>query len=244
MTKNIELMGMIETKDDLYKILKESFEFSDFDFRSLSKDRFEEILLKWSDAMFVPLLYGESYLKKSEGCPFSETVSKVLIEKISNIWMGLQRSWKNEDMNAKKTLEERAGKCVGITNLFIALSRNSGIPSRRVNGGYFKGSFNEGQHAWAVSYFYPFGWIEIDPTNNEFTDFNYDSHLYQFSYLVSHPPLSLVIERKEDVQKEEIEEILDLLKVDEGTIRKVFKDRSCLRRKKEAYKFFKSLKNE
>jgi len=69
-------------------------------------------------------------------------------------------------------LETRQGVCDELTNLFIALNRALGIPSKFVSGISYTNSdlFEErwGPHGWAEVYFPDYGWIPYDVTYGEF----------------------------------------------------------------------------
>lgn len=145
---------------DLYKILRNAFNLKD------------ELLRKVADSVYLP----DSFLKEAP----REEVAKALMLQAGN-WRFFQLLWLKEDeVSAKKTLEEKAGKCVGIANLAVALSRNLGIPSTTLSG-YYGDSYGKfgGNHKWARSYFHPYGWIEFDPTVGELADFSYDTHAYE-----------------------------------------------------------------
>jgi transglutaminase-like putative cysteine protease len=62
----------------------------------------------------------------------------------------------------------RRGVCQDLTHVFIAASRNLGIPARYV-GGYFHRvdgvSEQEAGHAWAEAYLPSLGWVGFDPAN-------------------------------------------------------------------------------
>lgn len=61
----------------------------------------------------------------------------------------------------------RKGVCDEFSTLFIAIMRSIGIPARAVSGFAFVDG-NWIPHAWAEIYIEPYGWIEVDPTFNEF----------------------------------------------------------------------------
>lgn len=68
-------------------------------------------------------------------------------------------------------LQNRVGVCDELSTLFVALARAKGIPARIVVGQVFR----DGQwipHAWAEVYIPKYGWIETDPTWNEFLNLN------------------------------------------------------------------------
>jgi len=68
-------------------------------------------------------------------------------------------------------LKNRVGVCDELSNLFIALARASGIPARVIVGSVFKDN-QWIPHAWAEVYIPRYGWIEVDPTWNEFLNLN------------------------------------------------------------------------
>jgi transglutaminase-like putative cysteine protease len=61
--------------------------------------------------------------------------------------------------DAIETLRLRKGTCSEYTNVFIAVMRNLGVPTRFVTGIIYKGSY----HAWAEFYLKDVGWIPVDP---------------------------------------------------------------------------------
>ncbi len=66
---------------------------------------------------------------------------------------------------AEKTFCSRKGVCDEFTNLFIAMSRSVGIPTRYVEGLVYSGE-EWNFHAWAEVYV-DGEWVSIDPTYNE-----------------------------------------------------------------------------
>jgi len=79
-------------------------------------------------------------------------------------------------------LEQRRGVCQDFSHLMIACLRSLGLAARYVSG-YVRGLPRRGQgelgtatgagpsadaasHAWVAVYCPPFGWVELDPTNN------------------------------------------------------------------------------
>lgn len=72
--------------------------------------------------------------------------------------------------SAKRTLSERSGKCSSMANLFTALNRAAGFPCR-VIGGILDNGVVRGKHAWSSTHMLPLGWVESDPTNFDFNQF-------------------------------------------------------------------------
>lgn len=63
-------------------------------------------------------------------------------------------------------LDRRKGTCSEYTNLFIALMRHKGIPTRMAVGYvYMPQNDVEGSHAWAECYLKDYGWFTVDPQN-------------------------------------------------------------------------------
>ena len=74
---------------------------------------------------------------------------------------------KSKTLSVGSILEKRKGTCSEYTNLFIALMRNIGIPTRFVAGYIYlpENNFRSG-HAWAECYVNGYGWLPVDPQNN------------------------------------------------------------------------------
>jgi transglutaminase-like putative cysteine protease len=76
------------------------------------------------------------------------------------------------DSPISDALEARRGVCQDFAHIFIALSRQFGVPARYVSGYLFRDSASadrstEGAtHAWAEVFLPGFGWVGLDPTNN------------------------------------------------------------------------------
>lgn len=63
-------------------------------------------------------------------------------------------------------LNGEKGTCSEYTNLFLALTRKLGIPSRMAVGYIYMPENNfEGSHAWAECYISNYGWLAVDPQN-------------------------------------------------------------------------------
>ncbi|MCX8202361.1 MAG: transglutaminase-like domain-containing protein [Candidatus Micrarchaeota archaeon] len=68
-------------------------------------------------------------------------------------------------------LQKRTGVCDEFSNLFAAIARDRGYPTRLIIGYvYVDGKWIP--HAWTESYVKGYGWIEIDPTHNQFMNLN------------------------------------------------------------------------
>jgi hypothetical protein len=81
--------------------------------------------------------------------------------------------------NASQVIRDRMGKCVGMSNLFVALCRSAGIPAMTISG-YAKYPDSEGGHQWAALYLAPYGWIETDPTSGRHLgDFKRKEHCFE-----------------------------------------------------------------
>jgi len=94
---------------------------------------------------------------------------------------------------SEEVLDTREGKCLDKANLYLALTRTAGIPSRLVSGflifEYVSPPFIEvagitpdGRyivgHAWTEVYLPPDGWVFADPTGNYFQTFIYEDKIY------------------------------------------------------------------
>ncbi len=132
-----------------------------------------------------------------------------------NAWGLFQLFWlEKNSTSASATIEGREGKCVGISNTYLALARALGIPSRQLCGYATNGIFGW-NHAWASSYLHPYGWVEVDPTFREFEDFGYDTHMYEFSHDVETLPNFAMIENGSRTSRE-VERAVQLLSEDKA----------------------------
>lgn len=114
---------------------------------------------------------------------------------MQNIEYNLSTLAAEADMPSSWVLEEEQGVCAEMTNLFISLLREQGIPARFVTGVAYTESelfdYNWGPHGWAEVYIPNNGWIPIDPTYGQigFVDASHiavykgvDSSIYPTSY--------------------------------------------------------------
>lgn len=66
----------------------------------------------------------------------------------------------------EEILRREKGTCSEYTNLFLALARKAGIPSRMAIGYiYIPAQGFQGSHAWAECYLPGYGWLGVDPQN-------------------------------------------------------------------------------
>lgn len=68
----------------------------------------------------------------------------------------------SKTQSALKTLERRKGTCSEYINLFIAIMRNLGIPTRFITGVIVEKE-RTNYHAWAECYLEDVGWIGVCP---------------------------------------------------------------------------------
>ena len=74
-----------------------------------------------------------------------------------------------------EVLEHRRGVCQDFAHLFIGCARSVGLAARYVSGyletdpppGRTKLQGADASHAWCAVYLPPYGWIDIDPTNDQ-----------------------------------------------------------------------------
>lgn len=113
-----------------------------------------------------------------------EATAQRLVEQLDRnllqiLWLG--DTGRGDELRASRTLENRSGKCVGISNLFVALLRSLGVPAVPANGFYLTTQGYGAGHAWALAYFGEMGWRECDPTMDEYEEFQFSHHAYRFS---------------------------------------------------------------
>jgi transglutaminase-like putative cysteine protease len=65
-----------------------------------------------------------------------------------------------------EVLEIRRGVCQDFAHLMIACLRSRGLPARYVSGYVRSLVGSAASHAWVSVYTPPFGWLELDPTND------------------------------------------------------------------------------
>ena len=65
-----------------------------------------------------------------------------------------------------EVLEIRRGVCQDFAHLMIACLRSRGLPARYVSGYVRSLVGSAASHAWVAVYTPPYGWLELDPTND------------------------------------------------------------------------------
>lgn len=96
----------------------------------------------------------------SDGDSQTEKVTKLARWTSTNIKHSMKDSF-----TALSVLRSREGECQSHANLYAALARSRGIPTRVVTGLVFMQDVGFLYHAWAESYVN--GWIAVDPTLNQ-----------------------------------------------------------------------------
>lgn len=86
----------------------------------------------------------------------------------------------NVHTTVEETLQLKRGVCQDYAHLMIAICRLFCIPCRYVSGYHYIGEFGSDEtnvqhfsHAWVEAYVPLIGWIGLDPTNNEKTNWRY-----------------------------------------------------------------------
>ncbi len=69
-----------------------------------------------------------------------------------------------------EVLEIRRGVCQDFAHLMIACLRSRGLPARYVSGYVRSLVGSAASHAWVAVFAPPFGWLELDPTNDTMVD--------------------------------------------------------------------------
>jgi transglutaminase-like putative cysteine protease len=69
-----------------------------------------------------------------------------------------------------EVLDIRRGVCQDFAHLMIACLRSRGLPARYISGYVRTLVGSAASHAWVAVYAPPFGWLELDPTNDTMVD--------------------------------------------------------------------------
>jgi len=99
-------------------------------------------------------------------------VNKIGVWIQDNIEYNLSTVTADASQKASWVMDNRYGVCDEITNLFLAMTRSLGIPSRFVSGLAYTNSplFTDkwGPHGWAEVYFPGYGWVPFDITYRQY----------------------------------------------------------------------------
>jgi transglutaminase-like putative cysteine protease len=67
-------------------------------------------------------------------------------------------------------LRKAKGVCQDFAHLMIAVLRSFGVPARYVSGYIYRPNKESQSHAWCEVWLEDFGWIGVDPTNDQLVD--------------------------------------------------------------------------
>jgi hypothetical protein len=108
---------------------------------------------------------------------FNATFPEKIVEMSRWIYENVEYAVQYSDVNVSeiyentipsdRVFENKIGVCDEFSHLFVAFARASNIPSRVINGFTLVGD-KWIPHSWAEVYYDKYGWIEVDPTFNEF----------------------------------------------------------------------------
>lgn len=111
------------------------------------------------------------------------SISELLTELLANIFQGFKYSSGSTTVNStlSQLLQQRQGVCQDFAHLGIAVLRSLGIPAKYTSGyietfpppGQKKLVGSDASHAWLSAYIPGYGWIDLDPTNNQFVNDRY-----------------------------------------------------------------------
>lgn len=120
---------------------------------------------------------NEEVIKKASEIIKGENDLYVIVFKLGdwtkkNIRYDLSTLTESVSQKASWVLRNKEGVCDELTNLFIAMNRALGIPTKFISGVAYTNAkeFEEGfgPHGWAEVYFPSYGWIAFDVTYGEF----------------------------------------------------------------------------
>ncbi len=101
-----------------------------------------------------------------KGADEIETLNKTYRYVTKNMIYDMQKvnSTHWEALGAAKTAQVKKGVCVEFADLFVALCRANGIPTRCIGGITTERTDATKGHAWVEAYTKKYGWIPFDPT--------------------------------------------------------------------------------
>lgn len=121
----------------------------------------------------------------ARGIVYGEKVESVyeLLERISHAiytTFTYETNVTNVHTTVEETLQLKRGVCQDYAHLMIATCRLFNVPCRYVSGYHYLGEIGSEEtkvqhfsHAWVEAYVPLIGWIGLDPTNNEKTNWRY-----------------------------------------------------------------------
>jgi transglutaminase-like putative cysteine protease len=173
-------------------LIESSFKIKTVDiFRNLPIDRvsFSDLTRNYS------LEYGFDFLGSSRLVPLTSDIKKIADElqnQLDDIWqVALTFNRFIYEMfhyvpestdvgtTAQQVLEQKKGVCQDFAHLLLGLCRSVDIPARYVSGYIYSGTANralrgaQASHAWVEVFVPGFGWLGLDPTNDQMSDERY-----------------------------------------------------------------------
>jgi len=106
--------------------------------------------------------------KLSQGCKKEIEVVNKIANWISENIMSGKKCMDVVSYNPAWVLENKIARCVGFSNLMIALLRENNIPARLVYGIEYRKKLEQTNpgHCWVEIYFPEVGWVQYDPTTH------------------------------------------------------------------------------
>ncbi|MHB8842453.1 MAG: transglutaminase-like domain-containing protein [Candidatus Aquicultor sp.] len=130
-----------------------------------------------SDKELKEYLKAEKYIETGDptikalaqqvkGADEMETLNKTYRYVTKNMIYDMQKvnSTHWEALGAAKAAQAKKGVCVEFADLFVALCRANGIPTRSIGGITTERTDATKGHAWVEAYTKKYGWIPFDPT--------------------------------------------------------------------------------
>ncbi|TQI70656.1 transglutaminase-like putative cysteine protease [Gramella sp. Hel_I_59] len=154
-----------KTVENIFETINQEFSEQEYErLRSIEFRANHDVFLR--DTELTNLLKEVSF-------QFDKTIS--LFQNLLNLnaWIKENFTFKTDvtgiDTDLNDILKNKQGVCQDFTHLFIAISKQFGIPSRYISGYLHQGNgyFGDSQmHAWVECCLPDSGWIGFDPTNN------------------------------------------------------------------------------
>jgi transglutaminase-like putative cysteine protease len=171
-----------------------------------------------------PLVEGADVYRQYASASF--TAGRELLDAVSSLSAQIHADFAYEPGSTSVTtpladvFERRKGVCQDFAHLGIACLRSIGLPARYVSGyletdpppGRPKLIGVDGSHAWLSVLVPDAGWLDIDPTNNQFVNGRYIVTAYGRDY-GDVPPMNGVIYT--EGKTESLKVVVDVVAVDE-----------------------------